>query len=845
MPSTVFGIGTRCYGKSNAQRRVGLCIGCRRESWLETHDARMWWVLVWLPIIPLRRKHVLDECIYCRRATVVDPESWDQAAYLDTSNAKAHFESLASAENAIRYHQCLLKYHQHEEAARLCVEMQRAFTNDALVHAHLGKMLAHAGDVQGAELAFDRAFKLNPELHAAREGVALRRIREGNLKGALTLLHELQMPGAGKTQDLAPLEELAKRYQGLGLHAEALNQFQLLIREQPARAQSKHFRDAVRVSESAVKSSSSCLPPINHKLRWCWANFPRARAIAGFVFLLTTTFVLHGIMHQQRHLVHVINGFLSPMTLRIDDADPIKVPAGHSTVSLTVGYHVAHVSGLVGEDVSFKLARGFWQDTANKDAAVLNIGGHAILSQRQTIFAPDGTTRVGLPEFSTGRRFYVAHGVDHAFEPVPTNIDGRRDREPVTLSDLQQFEGTAVDVISFYMSRKKIESALIFCEHALEADGECDDAAELYAQIASSEQLQQHAVNFLKPRLQARPVQIALHRAWQDVRRVSGNEPVLTEYRELVAKESNNGALVYLLGRLEDIAKGNALFQRATQLDPKLAWGWFAQGVSCSTRGDWSNAVSVYEKAVALRPANRRFAQKRDEALIGDGRWEQIKRDAFAQLKVLPNYSPATFEIIEAQAALGRSDEAESMASAYVRNNASEGVKRADLEFVLHFASYACGKFQAMIDRAGVQDSPVAQRARFQARLELGDVASAVKEKFLHNGSPAFADALAVAVGWNMAGNQSEADKWKQLAITSLLKSGEAAAPLVNALNAKMPPAIDAMSFSGLEAQDHSLVFAWFALQFPERSKPYAEMAKRFNIRRMFPYHLVKRVLEH
>ena len=59
MPTTVNGIGTHYYGKSNTAVRNGRCNSCGRICQLTSYDTRLWFVVVFVPLIPLGRKRVI------------------------------------------------------------------------------------------------------------------------------------------------------------------------------------------------------------------------------------------------------------------------------------------------------------------------------------------------------------------------------------------------------------------------------------------------------------------------------------------------------------------------------------------------------------------------------------------------------------------------------------------------------------------------------------------------------------------------------------------------------------------------------------------------------------------
>ena len=89
MPTTVNGIGTHYYGKQNSTSRMAACKSCGKMGVLESYDTRLWFVIVFIPVIPLGRKRITDECPRCRHHFVADLEKYEQHSSPIISRARA------------------------------------------------------------------------------------------------------------------------------------------------------------------------------------------------------------------------------------------------------------------------------------------------------------------------------------------------------------------------------------------------------------------------------------------------------------------------------------------------------------------------------------------------------------------------------------------------------------------------------------------------------------------------------------------------------------------------------------------------------------------------------------
>ena len=87
MPTTYNGIGTHYYGKKNLQSRLGVCQQCGRQTGLTSYDTRLWFVIFYIPVIPLGRKRILDYCAACTRHDPVELQKWETSKQLEISGA--------------------------------------------------------------------------------------------------------------------------------------------------------------------------------------------------------------------------------------------------------------------------------------------------------------------------------------------------------------------------------------------------------------------------------------------------------------------------------------------------------------------------------------------------------------------------------------------------------------------------------------------------------------------------------------------------------------------------------------------------------------------------------------
>ena len=73
MPATINGIGTHYYGARNRSARVDTCKQCGRSATLSSYDTREWFCILFIPIIPMRKYRILNDCSRCRKHSCARP----------------------------------------------------------------------------------------------------------------------------------------------------------------------------------------------------------------------------------------------------------------------------------------------------------------------------------------------------------------------------------------------------------------------------------------------------------------------------------------------------------------------------------------------------------------------------------------------------------------------------------------------------------------------------------------------------------------------------------------------------------------------------------------------------
>ncbi len=165
MPQTINGIGTHYYGKANLRKRPGVCDSCGVLADLSSYDTRLWFVIVFIPVIPLGKKRIIDDCPRCRRHRVLGLAEWEQSrrAALEAAMQQV-VQKPGDVQALMDLHGLCLLYGEWEKADKLEERLGTEFPKDSKVQLHLASAHGYRGRTEQAQQCLARARELDPEI---------------------------------------------------------------------------------------------------------------------------------------------------------------------------------------------------------------------------------------------------------------------------------------------------------------------------------------------------------------------------------------------------------------------------------------------------------------------------------------------------------------------------------------------------------------------------------------------------------------------------------------------------------------------------------------------------------
>lgn len=894
MPSTINGIGTWYWGKRNILARDAVCESCGAYRLLRSYDTTLYFVVLYIPLVPLGRKRVLDECPACTRHRAVPLRKWEaQKEHALTAALESWQADKNSADKAKKAMEVALGFQDAEAFDAVAAAAGQQFARDPGVQMFLGDAQDHLGRPEAAEASYRAAVAAAPGDDAARYALAaflLRRVRPAD---AQPLLADI-LPQ--RKRDRAPLLILlAQAYQAVGAHDAAGQLVDELGTAFPDLLSDPHFEQvrkaALKYRGTTKKLAVAALSAAGGKraatgaLRESFFQRHGAKLLVGTILLVAAGWYVLAAVQLGHHSVQLVNGTAAPYTVELGGRKWSVPAVGAAVARLDEGTYDVRVTDRPGiEPARVAIRTNFWKRPLNKRTFVINPDRTALVYAETVEYSQGGGgggNDEAPPRVMVGQAFYDLDKAQDAFQQPPSSVRLSSKSSTVKRTHVDLVRNVPPPALARAIrGRLGAAAAAEYCRrHAMAAGDDREAMALVAAHVGPEEQLA-----FFRRHLSDRPVRVELHRIYQQAaEKYRPDHDLAAEYKAMLAAApdgdaATRGMLTYLLGRVtEPPEAARALFLKAADGEPPVAYAHYAIGYDDLKEGNFPAALERARAARKLEPGRPEFAWMEAEALeasgdvdaaialarsrqgeegatsAGTGRSARLVADE-ARLLVRKGDRAAANARVEAYyqalSKLSPSD-AESLAAA-----------RAWLDGVLHYAAGDLAAYEA------AQESQKDPAWRFQVALtrerikeaeaalnemEKPDAAAADAGAGEPGGAGAAAaaagdadasDALMLSVAAASAGEGAVAERGWRRALELLSHEGKDDRKIAAILSRGDAPGDDDLrNWTGRPVM-RALLLTAVGQRFPDRRDALFAAARKLNYANLFPQRLIAAALD-
>jgi len=223
MPTTVNSIGTQYSGKKHLHKIQTNCEQCGRQATLYSYDTVKYFVILHLPLIPLQKPRIINECSLCQRHQFMKQSDWDDAKAKQIVDALTRLKSEPSSAEAVQAAIGTAIGFQDEPLFQATVNsLLPELSKDHGVQISIAEGQRFFGKLEESVAAFRKALAAKDD-EPTRERMAAALIVLGRPEQAVPLLSHSN--GLESVENAGYLWMLARGFQAQGMHSEAVHVF--------------------------------------------------------------------------------------------------------------------------------------------------------------------------------------------------------------------------------------------------------------------------------------------------------------------------------------------------------------------------------------------------------------------------------------------------------------------------------------------------------------------------------------------------------------------------------------------------------------------------------------------
>ncbi|MCB2155065.1 hypothetical protein KQI84_09270 [bacterium] len=621
MPFTFNGVGTHYWGERNIVVREGACEACGKVGKLKSYETTLFFVVLFIPLIPLRKLRVFDQCLSCRRHRVMSMKQWQEARA--TVSEKEISKYREDPDNIEAIKECLgalVSLRDTEGLANFAREILPR-------HDRNPEVLTLLADAQGflwlykdAEANLRAALRTDGEYVPAKESLAEMVALAGRPDEAEQLAQHII--DRGEPDKAWLLYKIAESHQAIGNHAAALrllNQCEALV---PQIRQNKDFNKSRKLSEKLQGTNK----PIRKKAKKLRSIPKSARSksnasgkvalmVSPVLLLLALLGWLFAAWYSGQHReVYLVNGLMKPYSVRVNGGEAIRLHPG-SPVPIEVREGILNIVPEPGdyeiEPKTVLVETGFFGRPIASPIFVINPDQAAMLESVLTHYYPKDMPVSQVPEnvvhLLAGDVLVRKDHVDYVFERFP---------EKLQLSDNKLAKRTRLTVVD--PRRWILAPGVVSAVEGSDAESYANLARAMVARFKldpgdydamyefCSMSSIDDATEVLQPFLDRRPIDPVLHEAWLNM--AEGNLPpgeLEAIYDELLSEYPNDPDVLFLRGRLAtDPDEVASYYRRGIEAGGNNSECLYGMASLYHCYGESQQAKEYVEKAIAQEPDN-------------------------------------------------------------------------------------------------------------------------------------------------------------------------------------------------------------------------------------------------
>ncbi len=612
MPGTVNGIGTKFYGKGNLKVTVAHCDNCQAKYSMETYDTYEYFTLLYIPVIPLKKLHIINECTRCRRFRMVSSGKWKKQMERSVSVIESAIETGKDTEAVLLAELPAFGMYNDKELFESVAVKVLQWNSTAPVYSLLGNLFRYYHHAEGYLTCMKKAVELNKtdEYKILLAEAFLYNDSPEQAEPLISFLFE-----SSNNNDFWVVSLLIQSYLTKGNYRKA----EQLVEKLKATYTTPMFESPTKeLALSVKKCSESSQPYYSSSLAMIKEPFltqskPVSKApmlIAPIVLLLAMMLYFYtAFTTADDNKVYIINGTARSYEVTIDGVD-FRIPAfSKNSTNLDMGTHTITMDSPSEElrSQEFEISTPFWTRPFDDIIFVINPDRQAIIYSQKIVYTTSQNNVSDYPyTIFAGELLYSFKNIDYEFRSGPQQIStSGGDIKKMELRMINDFtpEWTPINLAMRELSGEKFTD---FLQFYIAENPNDYSAISMNYQILGEEQF----FIFAEPYLAANPANVEFHRIYQELIEVLQPKLNIVEtYETRLELYPQDAMNYYLLGRVCSNERSQELNKQAILIDSLEAYPYYSLAYHARRNGKFNDALRYVQKARELEKDNIQFTE--------------------------------------------------------------------------------------------------------------------------------------------------------------------------------------------------------------------------------------------
>lgn len=428
MPYVINGVGTWYYGKRNIHRIKGACEFCNRIGMLSSYDTTNYFVIFFIPVIPISKYRILEECPSCEKHRAAPLKKWTKEKETSIAETLEELQSNPHDKALVQKAIGVATSFQDEALFDKLTSLTSDMTNDADVQSQLGGAYAYFGRREEAAKAYAQSLLVKDD-PKTRTDLGMNFIRMGEPEKAEPQFQHVLEQKLG--DDLVFTQVLIDTYQSQGKHEKALEvmdkreaAFPEFATDKAAirqRKDSEKFRGTDKKINKGINLVDNSKTGTKEGGVSSWLAF----GVSALVLLgLLTAYLGSAWYIGGNRKVYFVNRSTAPYKIKLDGVEHLLKFNPHTELRIPEGKHTVEIfdGDFDKKTFSFEIDTSFWGRPFTSPVFIVNPDKKAKVVYSTYIFSKDGKQIPPAPRTQTGMQFYTFDSVDYVFEEPPMQM---------------------------------------------------------------------------------------------------------------------------------------------------------------------------------------------------------------------------------------------------------------------------------------------------------------------------------------------------------------------------------------------------------------------------------------